>query len=98
MPYQSNYLLEICTDSSEIISWLTKIPVARIELCAALSEGGLTPPVSLMEKVCKESPIPVHVMIRPRSGDFLYSDDEFELMKSDIRHAIKSGAAGVVFG
>lgn len=98
MPYQSNLITEVCVDSYDTAVVAAKYGAARIELCAALSEGGLTPPHSLMQKVCHDLSIPVHVMIRPRAGDFLYNSSEFDLMKSDIKTAAAVGASGVVFG
>lgn len=98
MFYPDDMTIEICTDSLVTTLAAQHAGATRIELCAALSEGGLTPPFSLMHQVCDTVKIPVHVMIRPRGGDFLYTGEEFELMKADIAHARKAGAAGVVFG
>ena len=73
---------------------------SRIELCSALSEGGLTPSVGLL-KVVKSLVIgiPVFVMIRPRRGtDFVYSEDEILVMKKDIQILKDTGADGFVFG
>ena len=91
-------VLEVCSSGLDAIIAAQYPGVSRLELCSSLETGGLTPALSLMESVCGTVSIPVHVMIRPRSGDFLYSDAEFSLMKTDIRHARKAGAAGVVFG
>lgn len=70
----------------------------RIELCSALSEGGLTPSHGFIRAAVEQSGLPVHVLIRPRSDDFIYCDAEIELMREDIVHARESGAAGVVLG
>ncbi|NWU50625.1 CUTC protein, partial [Dromas ardeola] len=70
----------------------------RIELCAGLVEGGTTPSTGLLQVVKQCVRIPVFVMIRPRGGDFLYSDREVEVMKADIRLAKLHGADGLVFG
>lgn len=70
----------------------------RIELVSALSEGGLTPSYGLIEAVCREVKIPVNVIVRPHSKDFVYTDEEIEMMKSDILVAKKLGANGVVIG
>jgi len=91
-------IIEVCVDSYDTAIAAAKAGATRIELCAALGEGGLTPPVSLIQKVCHDVTIPVYVMIRPRPGDFLYSHIEFELMKADVAAAIRAGAKGVVFG
>jgi copper homeostasis protein len=98
MSSQNNYLLEACTDSVTDALEAQKAGLHRIELCSALTEGGLTPSFSLMQLAVKRLTIPVHVMIRPRAGDFLYTDEEFSLMLQDIEHAKELGAAGVVFG
>lgn len=70
----------------------------RIELCAALGEGGLTPSAGFIEAAVAVTRLPVFVMVRPRQGDFLYSDDEFHSMLSDIRHARSMGVHGFVTG
>ena len=72
--------------------------VDRVELCASPAEGGVTPSLATIERVAEIKGLDVSVMIRPRGGDFLYSDDEFETMLRDIEHARKAGATGVVFG
>ncbi|XP_036592272.1 copper homeostasis protein cutC homolog isoform X3 [Trichosurus vulpecula] len=70
----------------------------RIELCSGLLEGGTTPSMGVLQVVKQCIQIPVFVMIRPRGGDFLYSDREVEVMKADIRLAKLYGADGLVFG
>jgi len=69
----------------------------RIELCADYAAGGVTPSLSTLQDVRKKVKIPINVMIRPRGGDFNYSDDEFELMKKEIE-MLKPFASGFVFG
>lgn len=70
----------------------------RIELCSALSEEGLTPSHGLIRTAVALSGLPVHVLVRPRGGNFVYSDEEFKLMREDILHARELGASGVVIG
>jgi copper homeostasis protein len=70
----------------------------RIELCAKLTLGGVSPPFDLLAVAIRELRIPVHVLIRPRDGDFCFSPSEFELMKLQIAEAKKAGAAGVAIG
>lgn len=69
----------------------------RIELCSALDVGGLTPSIGLIE-ACVEVGIPVHVLVRPRPGDFVYDADEMAVIERDIRRVVHAGAAGVVVG
>ena len=75
-----------------------RLGVNRVELCASPAEGGVTPSLATIERVAEIEGLDLSVMIRPRGGDFLYSDDEFETMLRDIEHARKGGATGVVFG
>ena len=89
--------LEICVDNHESLITAVKNGADRIELCASLKEGGLTPPCSFIEESLKLK-VPVFIMIRPRSCDFLYSGDEIEMMLRDIHSVKKMGAPGVVFG
>lgn len=70
----------------------------RVELCSALSEGGLTPSIGLIETVRAESTIDVNVLIRPRGGDFTYSRHEIRTMLRDIEVAAGLGIHGVVVG
>ena len=70
----------------------------RIELCDSPGEGGTTPSFGTIQLAKERVSIPIFVMIRPRGGDFYYSDDEFEVMKRDIISAKQQGADGVVFG
>ena len=69
----------------------------RIELCTALALGGLTPSLATIEQSVSVG-IAVHVLIRPRAGDYVYSPAETAVMVADIRHAVRAGAAGVVVG
>ncbi len=98
MPSRNKITIEVCVDSFEMALLSQKAGATRIELCSSLTEGGITPALSQMEKAGEGLKIPAHIMIRPRGGDFLYSNLEFDLMKSDIRHAKRAGASGVVFG
>lgn len=70
----------------------------RLELCADFCEGGTTPSPGMFEVIRKNVNIPIFVMIRPRGGGFVYSEQELEVMEADIRHFHKLGADGFVFG
>lgn len=70
----------------------------RIELCDGLSEGGTTPDFEVTKQLLEKIDIPVFVMIRPRGGDFTYSDAEFEQMKNDLIHLKSLNIDGFVFG
>ncbi|WP_426095660.1 copper homeostasis protein CutC [Flavobacterium sp. DSR2-3-3] len=70
----------------------------RVELCASMKEGGITPDYELTKTVRKKIAIDLNVMIRPRGGDFIYSDFEFEQMKSEILTFKKLQVDGFVFG
>lgn len=75
-----------------------RLGVDRVELCASPAEGGVTPSVATIERVAAIEGLDLSVMIRPRGGDFLYDDDEFQTMLLDIERARQAGATGVVFG
>ena len=89
---------KVCVDSLKSALVAEEAGADRIELCATLSEGGLTPSQGMIEAVCKNLSIPVMVLIRPRAGDFLYSTNELQVMANDIITAKRLGAAGVVVG
>lgn len=93
-------LFEICIDSVAGVRAARKAGAARVELCAALLEGGITPSLGMIRQAvaAAEGRLTVHVIIRPRGGDFLYDDDEFTIMRRDIEAAKEAGADGVVIG
>ncbi len=91
-------IVEICTDSVESAIIAESAGAGRIELCSSLSEGGVTPSAGLIESVRRNTGIKVHVLIRPRGGDFLYSGTEFSVMRRDIDMAGELGADGIVTG
>ncbi|MEM9247602.1 MAG: copper homeostasis protein CutC [Pseudomonadota bacterium] len=89
--------LEICVDTLEGANAAIAGGAARIELCAALSEGGLTPSFGLMQAAARLS-APCYAMIRPHSGLFQFSAPEIDIMLTDIAQARAAGLAGVVLG
>ncbi|MDB5524954.1 MAG: Cytoplasmic copper homeostasis protein cutC [Rhizobium sp.] len=93
----ADILLEVCVDNVAGLEAAIDGGADRIELCSALAVGGLTPSAGLMS-AAQRSPIPCYAMIRPRAGDFIYSNAELDIMTNDIYFAASSGLAGVVFG
>jgi copper homeostasis protein len=93
----ANILLEVCVDDFNGLKAACEGGADRIELCSALSIGGLTPSAGLME-IAGELKIPTYAMIRPRDGDFVYNPAELDIMKRDIDKARKAGLDGVVIG
>ncbi|WP_435654122.1 copper homeostasis protein CutC [Cellulophaga baltica] len=91
-------LVEVCANSLESAINAEKAGADRIELCVELGVGGLTPSGGLLKAVRENIKIPVHVLIRPRSGDFVYSDLEFEVMLKDVENCIEMGVDGIVSG
>jgi len=91
-------LIEACVDSVESAIAAEKGGARRVELCTALLEGGLTPSAGAVALARRQLTIALHPIVRPRGGDFLYSDSEHEVMLADIEHFKSVGADGVVIG
>lgn len=91
-------ILEVCCASTTFAIEAAVAGAHRVELCTNLVEGGTTPSQGEIELAVERVPVPLMVMIRPRGGDFLYSDLEFAIMKTDIEVAKRAGATGVVIG
>lgn len=94
----NSFVLEICVESVNRAVAAERGGADRIELCRDLFSGGVTPSTAAMQKARLRVRIPIHALIRPRSGDFFYSDRELESMKHDIRMAQKLGMDGIVLG
>ncbi|KJY88126.1 copper homeostasis protein CutC [Vibrio neptunius] len=93
-----SYIVEVCIDNIESLHLAIEGGAGRIELCSSLALGGLTPSFGLMKQAGKLSSVPVYAMIRPRQGDFLYTEQEIESMLIDIEAAADAGLQGVVLG
>ena len=91
-------ILEICASNYQSAINAQKAGAHRIELCTELAVGGLTPSFGLLKEVLKSLTIPVFVLIRPRSGNFTYTESEFEIMKQDIKLCKELGCKGIVSG
>ena len=91
-------LLEICANSYQSAINAQNAGADRIELCSELSVGGITPSYGLLKQVSEELTILVNVLIRPRSGNFHYTNDEFQQIKSDINLCKELGLNGIVSG
>ena len=91
-------LLEICVDALDSVAACAEGGADRIELCASLTEGGLTPSAGMLSQARSIFPGEIAVMIRPRGGDFVYQPGEVAAMAADIELARDLGADAVVFG
>lgn len=98
VPHPTERILEVCAASLESVMAAKAGGAQRIELCSALSEDGLTPSYGMIEAARRLGPERLHVLIRPRGGDFVYSEAEVECMVSDIKICRELGADGVVIG
>ena len=94
----SALLVEVCVDSVESAVAAQMGGAGRVELCDNLLEGGTTPSAGMIEITRRELTIPVNAIIRPRGGDFCYSQLEFDVMRRDVAMAKQLGATGVVIG
>ena len=91
-------IIEVCAESYEYALKAEKAGANRIELCKDLHLDGLTPDYETAKRTIDSLNIPVFILIRPREGDFIYSDEEFELMKQDILKFKEMGCKGIVSG
>lgn len=94
----TNYILECCVDSVESALAAKEGGADRLELCAALMIGGISPGLALFEQVKTCCDLPVRVLLRPRFGDFLYTAHEFQILKREVALFREAGAEGVVIG
>ena len=90
--------LEVCVESVESALAAVEGGADRLELCADLIIGGTTPSPALFRAIRRRTDIPMHVMIRPRFGDFCYTESELEIMKDQIEEFRDLGAEGIVLG
>jgi copper homeostasis protein len=93
-----SYILEIATSDFETTKAAVHGGADRIELCANLAEGGVTPSYGTIFQCRENFDVLIYTMIRPRGGDFLYTEDEFEIMLHDVKLCKQSGCDGIVTG
>jgi copper homeostasis protein len=98
MLQRQSFKIEICANSVESCIAAQRGGADRVELCAGIPEGGTTPSYGTIATARQAIGIKLHVIIRPRGGDFLYSAQELDIMEKDIQVARELGADGVVFG
>jgi copper homeostasis protein len=91
-------LIEICVEGVDGLVAAQEGGADRVELCASLVEGGITPSAGTVREAARRARVPFNVIIRPRGGDFLYSEAEFASMLDDVGAMRALGAAGVVIG
>jgi copper homeostasis protein len=90
--------LELAVENADGVRLAASVGAARVELCAALAETeGITPSIGTVEQACRVG-LPVHVLVRPRPGNFTYTPDELEVLERDVEAVLDEGAAGVVLG
>ena len=91
-------ILEVCVDSVESAVNAETGGADRIELCGDLIVGGITPSLALYERIREKVSIPIHVLLRPRFGDFLYSEEELEILIRQAKMFANAGADNLVIG
>ncbi|MEM9919978.1 MAG: copper homeostasis protein CutC [Bacteroidota bacterium] len=91
-------LIEICAGNLQSALNAQSAAAHRIELCSNLALGGTTPSAGLIRSVRQSVHLPIHVLIRPRAGDFCYTQSEIEVMRQDIRYCKSIGIEGIVIG
>jgi copper homeostasis protein len=98
MNSQKKNLLEVCAGDIDSVIAAANGGAHRVELCSALVEGGVTPSIGFIKQALKVNGIKVHVLIRPRGGDFLYTKEEVDIMVDDVIACREAGVHGVVIG
>ncbi len=98
MTAKPTVLVEACVDAIDAALEAERGGAGRIELCGELLQGGVTPSAGLIAAVWDRIDIPLFVLVRPRPGDFLYTDDELDVMRRDIEQAKAAEVDGVVLG
>src|SRR5262245_24749798 len=98
MTAAKNPLIEVCVEGIDGLLAAQAAGADRVELCASLLEGGITPSFGTVREAMRLATIPFHVIVRPRGGDFLYSEAEFASMLADVAELRRLGVAGVVVG
>jgi copper homeostasis protein len=91
-------LIEICVEGVDGLVAAQEGGADRVELCASLVEGGITPSAGVIREAARRARVPFNVIVRPRGGDFLYSEAEFAAMVDEVRGMAALGAAGIVIG
>lgn len=92
------FVLEVCVDSVESALAAVRGGADRLELCSNLIIGGTTPSLQLFKEIRKYTNVPIHILMRPRFGDFCYSQAELSIMKKEIASFKEAGAEGIVIG
>jgi len=91
-------IIEVCAGSYNDCITAEQAGGDRVELNSCLSSGGITPSAGMLTKILKDTKIPVIIMVRPRPGNFVYTENEISVMEKDIEFAVQHGAHGVAFG
>jgi copper homeostasis protein len=91
-------IFELCAESIDACFAARAGGAHRIELCSTLSEGGVTPSYGLINKAIQYGGLPVHILLRPRGGDFVYTDAELDVMREDLAYLRELRVSGVVLG
>ena len=96
--HHNGYILECCVDSVESALAAKKGGADRLELCSNLVIGGTSPSLALFQQIRENTNIRIHVLLRPRFGDFLYTSHELSIIEKEIRMFREAGAEGIVIG
>jgi copper homeostasis protein len=94
----TNPLLEVCVETLDEALLAADAGAQRLEVCACMSEAGITPSIGLVSAILERVAIPAFVMIRPRGGDFSFTEDDLDVMRRDIDAMKRVGAHGIVSG